>query len=375
MKIKVLVGSLILIGIAGFFAYRPPVASTCLEGDLAYGAYTSVEEIPTLPQCMNGSLDLSGITSAQGLQLPGHIGGRLDLTGLTSVEGLVLPKHIGTLDLGGVESIDTYTIDGYVGHINLWSLQRVTGTLTLPEQLENGLYLAALESTKGIVFPKTITKGQLHLDSVTDADNTILPEYVLRGVNLQSLKQASGLVLPKYSGTLYLGNLETTEGITMPEQLDGYQTSVDLSGLQGSEDLGLPEIIGGDLAIGAITDPKNTHLPEVVRGDFTIDQPDLQDLNGLVLPTHIGGTFTFSAKHATGVIFPERIDGNLIVTLESIEGFVPPKHIGDNFEFTSSGTCMTPEDIPRPESIGGGLHVYRFAWMGTEEVLTRDDCE
>ncbi len=309
------------------------------------------------------------------MQLPEHIGGLLNLEGLTSVEGLVLPRHIGTLDLGGVEYIDTYTIDGYVTHINLASLKRVTGTLTLPEQLENGLHLLALESTKGIIFPKTITNGNLYLNSVTDADDTILPEYVLRGVNLQSLKNASGLVLPKYSGTLYLGNLETTKGITMPEQLDGYRTSVDLSGLLGSEDLRLPDIIGGDLAVGAITNLKNTHLPTVVRGNFSIDEPDLQNLNGLVLPKHIGGSLTFSAKHATGVIFPEQVDGSLVVTLESIAGFVPPKHIGGDFEFTSSGTCITPEDMPHLESIGGSIHVYRVAWMGTEEVLTEDDCK
>ena len=47
-----------------------------------------------------GSLDLSGLTSAEGLALPQYIGGSLYLSGLTSAEGLVLPPSIvGSLDL------------------------------------------------------------------------------------------------------------------------------------------------------------------------------------------------------------------------------------------------------------------------------------
>ena len=42
-----------------------------------------------------GDLDLSHLTSPEGLELPEHVGGSLDLSGLTSAEGLKLPLHVG----------------------------------------------------------------------------------------------------------------------------------------------------------------------------------------------------------------------------------------------------------------------------------------
>ena len=42
-----------------------------------------------------GDLDLSHLTSPEGLELPEHVGGCLDLSGLISAEGLKLPEHVG----------------------------------------------------------------------------------------------------------------------------------------------------------------------------------------------------------------------------------------------------------------------------------------
>ena len=42
-----------------------------------------------------GDLDLSHLTSPEGLELPEHVGGCLDLSGLTLAEGLELPEHVG----------------------------------------------------------------------------------------------------------------------------------------------------------------------------------------------------------------------------------------------------------------------------------------
>jgi hypothetical protein len=42
-----------------------------------------------------GDLDLSHLTSPEGVELPEHVGGCLDLSGLTSAEGLKLPEHVG----------------------------------------------------------------------------------------------------------------------------------------------------------------------------------------------------------------------------------------------------------------------------------------
>ena len=52
-----------------------------------------------------GDLDLSHLTSPEGLELPEHVGGCLDLSGLTTAEGLKLPLHVG-------------------GDIYLWSLDK-----------------------------------------------------------------------------------------------------------------------------------------------------------------------------------------------------------------------------------------------------------
>ena len=49
---------------------------------------------------MEGNLNLSGLTTAEGLYLPERVEGDLDLRGLTTVEGLQLPEYIeGSLHL------------------------------------------------------------------------------------------------------------------------------------------------------------------------------------------------------------------------------------------------------------------------------------
>src|ERR1039457_555607 len=62
-----------------------------IGGSLNLGGLTSAEGL-TLPQRIGGSLDLGGLTSAEGLTLPQSIGGSLYLDGLTSAEGLTLPQ-------------------------------------------------------------------------------------------------------------------------------------------------------------------------------------------------------------------------------------------------------------------------------------------
>ena len=61
-------------------------------------------------------LDLSGLTSAQGLVLPKTVGGYIDLGGLTSADGLVLPKSIGgSIYLGGLTSAQGLVLPKTVG--------------------------------------------------------------------------------------------------------------------------------------------------------------------------------------------------------------------------------------------------------------------
>jgi hypothetical protein len=61
----------------------------------------------SLPENIQGDLDLRGLTSAEGLTLPENIQGDLYLDGLTSAEGLNLPENIqGILYLSSLTSAD-----------------------------------------------------------------------------------------------------------------------------------------------------------------------------------------------------------------------------------------------------------------------------
>ena len=70
------------------------MASTVHEGDLDLSHLTSPEGLE-LPKHVGGCLDLSGLTSAEGVKLPEDVGGWLGLSGLTTAEGLKLPLHVG----------------------------------------------------------------------------------------------------------------------------------------------------------------------------------------------------------------------------------------------------------------------------------------
>ena len=63
-------------------------------------------------------LDLSGLTSAEGLVLPAGIE-TLDLSGLTSAEGLVLPAGIKWLNLGGLTSAEGLVLPAGIKWLHL----------------------------------------------------------------------------------------------------------------------------------------------------------------------------------------------------------------------------------------------------------------
>ena len=75
---------------------------------------------------MDGWLDLSGLTTVEGLKLPKHVGGGLDLRGLTTAEGLEFPKHMGGwLDVEGLTTAEGLKLPERVGgDIYFWSLTK-----------------------------------------------------------------------------------------------------------------------------------------------------------------------------------------------------------------------------------------------------------
>ena len=96
-----------------------------IEGNLDLSRLTSAEGLK-LPENIGGYLDLSGLTSAEGLKLPENIECFLDLTGLTSAEGLKLPENIeGVLDLSRLMSAEGLKLPKNFDIKKLYALQRI----------------------------------------------------------------------------------------------------------------------------------------------------------------------------------------------------------------------------------------------------------
>ncbi|MEK7187168.1 MAG: hypothetical protein AAB690_02625 [Patescibacteria group bacterium] len=177
-------------------------------GNLNLSGLTSAEGL-TLPQSISGSLNLSGLTSAEGLTLPQSIRGSLNFPGLTSAKGLILPQSIGgSLDLSGLTSAKD---------------------LTLPQSIGGSLYLSGLTSVEGLTLPQSIGEF-LHLPGLTSAEGLSLPQSI--------------------RGSLYFPSLTSAEGLTLPQSISG---SLDLSGLTSAEGLTLPQSIGGGLTLSHLT--------------------------------------------------------------------------------------------------------------------------
>ena len=164
-----------------------------------------------------GNLDLSNLTSAEGLKLPETINGYLNLSGLTSAEGLELPNTIG-----------------------------------------EDLYLNSLTSAEGLVLPNTLN-GNLYLHSLTSAECLELPNIINGDLDLRSLTSAEGLVLPNIiNGSLYLNSLISAEGLVLPNTVNG---DLDLRSLTSAECLELPNRITGILYLKSLISAECLVLP------------------------------------------------------------------------------------------------------------------
>ena len=188
---------------------------------------------------IKGNLDLSSLTSAEGLKLPEKIDGNLDLSNLISTKALELPQIVcGNLDLRGLTSAEG---------------------LKLPENIGGSLYLYRLTSAKGLEFPKMVGKN-LDLYNLANADGVKLPEIVGGNISLSSLTSAKGLEFPKMVGrSLYLYSLTSAEGLELPQKISG---SLWLPGLTNAKDLVLPEILEEGLILIGLKDAKGLILPK-----------------------------------------------------------------------------------------------------------------
>ena len=236
-----------------------------------------------------GSIDLSSLTSAEGLVLPESIGGTIDLRSLTSAEGLVLPKSIG-------------------GGIDLDSLTSAEG-LVLPESIGGGIVLRSLTSAEGLVLPESID-GNIVLRSLTSAEGLVLPESIGGSIDLRSLTSAEGLVLPEsIGGKIYLNSLTSADGLVLPESIG---CSIILDSLTSADGLVLPKHVGGNIKLSSLTSAEGLVLPQHVGGN--IDLGSLTSAVGLVLPKQFDGFINLSSlTSAEGLVLPHYFDLNKLI--------------------------------------------------------------
>ena len=291
-----------------------------------------------------GNLDLSNLTSAEGLKLPETINGYLNLSGLTSAEGLELPNTIGEdLYLNSLTSAEGLVLPNTLnGNLYLHSLTSAE-CLELPNIINGDLYLRSLTSAEGLVLPNTIN-GDLYLNSLISAEGLVLPNTLNGYLDLRSLTSAEGLVLPNtVNGDLDLRSLTSAEGLVLPNIING---SLYLNSLISAEGLVLPNIINGSLYLNSLISAKGLVLPNTVNGD--LDLRSLTSAEGLVLPNTVNGDLDLrSLTSAECLELPNRITGILYLkSLTSAECLVLPISLFDRVysNITISETCFIPDE-------------------------------
>ena len=299
-----------------------------------------------------GNLDLSNLTSAEGLVLPDIINGSLDLRGLTSAKGLVLPDTInGDLNLSGLKSVKNVKLPTTVnGNLDLHRLTSAEG-LVLPDTINGYIDLRNLTSAKGLVLSNTLN-GDLYLTSLTSAEGLVLPDTINGILDLSSLTSAEGLELPNIiTGYLDLGSLTSAKGLKFPNTINGF---LDLGSLTSAKDVKFPSTINGYLDLGSLTSVKGLVLPNIITG--YLDLGSLTSAEGLALPDTITGFLDLgSLKSAKGLVLPDTISGSLYLkSLTSAEGLVLPDTISGDLDLRG---LTSVEGLVLPDTISGSLHL------------------
>ena len=145
--------------------------------------------------------------------------------------------------------------------------------------LSGNIYLDSLTNAEGLVLPQYVT-GSITLCSLASVDGLVLPQYVTGSINLLSLTSADGLVLPEsIGGGISLSSLTSAEGLVLPKSIGG---SIDLRSLTSAEGLVLPESIGGGIDLRSLTSAEGLVLPESIDGNIILNS--LKTADGLKLP-------------------------------------------------------------------------------------------
>ena len=246
------------------------------NGDLDLSGLTSAEGLDLSGVNIGGALYLNNLTSAEGLDLSGvNIGGALYLNNLTSAEGLKLPESIG-------------------GNLYLWHLMNAKG-LELPKSIGGDLNLSGLTSAEGLDLSGVNIGGVLDLSGLTSAEGLDLTGANIGGLNLSGLTSAEGLDL---SG-VNIGSALDLSGLTSAKDLDlsgaHIGSALDLSGLTSAEGLDLSGAhIYGGVDLNSLTSAKDLDLSGAHIGSALV-LSGLTSAEGLDLSgVNIGGGLNLS---------------------------------------------------------------------------------
>ncbi|MDD2483315.1 MAG: hypothetical protein PHE32_01010 [Candidatus Shapirobacteria bacterium] len=219
------------------------------------------------------------------------------------------------------------------------------------EEYSGNLDLRNLQSAEGLVLPEEVG-GDLRLDHLKSAEGLVLPKKIGISLFLLELSSNEGLVLPKeIKGNLFLNNLISTEGLALPEEIG---CDFILGNLQSAEGLVFPREIGGSIDLSSLKSAEGLVLPEKIGGDLQLRR--LQSAEGLVLPKEIGGDLQLgSLRSAEGLVLPKEVGGSLdLHGLQSAEGLVLPEKINGNFYLHD---LESAEGLVLPKEIGGDFYL------------------
>ena len=129
------------------------------------------------------------------------------------------------------------------------------------------------------ILPKglKLVGRHLYLSDLTSAEGLTLPQSVGGSLDLRRLTSAEGLTLPKsVGGGLYLDSLTSAQGLTLPQSVGGY---LDLNSLASVEGLTLPQSVGGELDLDGLSAGEKAKIRK--------ERPDLRIVQELYAPPRI----------------------------------------------------------------------------------------
>ena len=173
-------------------------------------------------------------------------------------------------------------------------------------------------------------------------DDTILPQNLIGSLRIKDSKILEKQKIPRHiSGSLTLEKITNLKGIELPKYIGDYLSLIYLTSVEGvnfskttlNSDLRLGgnawenggNLIGIESANGLV-------FPERIEGD--LDLSNLKSLDGVKLPKYVGGYLNLrSLKILSGVELPEYIGCGLdLSSIEKIENTKFPKYIGGSVD-------------------------------------------